>query len=86
MIRVVTFGFVVIATILAGSVSGQAYYEGPWCMKAIVGRAEHNICHFRTFEQCLGERSFWGGTAFCGQNPNYLPYRNARGPKPRRIQ
>ncbi len=37
------------------------------------------ICHFQTFEACRDERSLWGTTAFCSQNPRYLPYWQARG-------
>jgi hypothetical protein len=32
------------------------------------------ICHFTDFEACRNERSLWGTTAFCSQNPRYLPY------------
>ena len=32
------------------------------------------ICHFNTFEACRDERSHWGTTAFCSQNPRFLPY------------
>ena len=79
MIRAAIFILVVAASIIAGATSGSAYYEGPWCLNANTGRAVINICHFRTFEQCLAERSLYGGKSFCGQNPNYLPYWRARG-------
>jgi hypothetical protein len=41
--------------------------------------AVKEICHFRTFEACRNERSLWGTTAFCSQNPRYLPYWQGRG-------
>ena len=31
------------------------------------------------FEACRDERSLWGTTAFCSQNPRYLPYWQGRG-------
>ena len=78
MTRAVIFSIAVVVSTLAGVQSGNTYYEGPWCMKAPVGRAIVDLCHFRTFEQCLQERMLWGGSAFCGQNPHYLPYWRAR--------
>jgi hypothetical protein len=87
MTRAAIFSFVVAVATLAGAQTGYAYYEGPWCLKAVVGRSVFNICHFRTFEQCLGERSFYGGSSFCIQNSNYLPYWRNRGlPESRRLQ
>lgn len=86
MTRAGTFGFVaftVVAAIFSSATPSAAYYEGPWCMKSIAGRAEVNICHFRTIEHCLAERSFWGSAAFCVQNPRYLPYWTGREPRRR---
>jgi hypothetical protein len=54
-------------------------YEGPWCLKANMGRVVSEICHFTTFEACRNERSLWGSTAFCVQNSRYLPYWQGRG-------
>ena len=54
-------------------------YEGPWCLKASVGRGVSEICHYRTFEACRDDRGLWGTTAFCSQNPRYLPYWQGRG-------
>ena len=54
-------------------------YEGPWCMRGNAGRSVTEICHFQTFEACRNERSLWGTTAFCSQNPRYLPYWQGRG-------
>ena len=54
-------------------------YEGPWCMRGSAGRGSiAEICHFNTFEACRNERSLWGSTAFCSQNPRYLPYWQGR--------
>jgi Protein of unknown function (DUF3551) len=79
MTRAAIFSFVIAASTFTGPTLTFAYAEGPWCLKAIIGRAEHNICHFRTFEQCLAERSFYGGQSFCGQNPRYIQYWRNRG-------
>ena len=55
-------------------------YEGPWCMRANAGFGSiAEICHFQSFEACRNERSLWGSTAFCSQNPRYLPYWQRRG-------
>jgi hypothetical protein len=55
-------------------------YEGPWCMRANAGRGSvTEICHFQSFEACRNERTLWGSTAFCSQNPRYLPYWQGRG-------
>ena len=61
-------------------------YEGPWCLKANVGRGSvSEICHYRTFEACRDDRGLWGSTSFCSQNPRYLPYWQGRGfEQPRR--
>jgi len=69
-----------------GAAPSFAYYEGPWCLKARLGRSVAEICHFRTFEACLGERNFHGSTSFCVQNPRYLPYWQARGQALRNVQ
>ena len=52
----------------------RAQAEGPWCLKYNTGRAVGERCSFRSFEACRNERTFWGSTAFCTQNPGYLPY------------
>ena len=54
-------------------------YEGLWCLRASMGRSVSEQCHFTTFEACRNERSLWGTTAFCSQNPRYLPYWKGRG-------
>ncbi len=86
MVRTVLLIALTVGTLLSGAASGGAYYEGPWCMKATVSRGEVNICHFRTIDQCLAERSFWGGAAFCVQNPRYLPYWRGRGQNQRNVR
>jgi hypothetical protein len=67
-------------------VGPAAAVEGTWCLRASVGRgAVTERCDFRTFEACRDERSFWGSSAFCTQNPRYLPYWQGRfGEEPRR--
>jgi hypothetical protein len=64
----------------------QAQAEGTWCLKYSTGAGSiGERCSFRTFEACRNERSLWGGTAFCAQNPGYLPYWHGRfGEEPRR--
>ncbi len=70
-------GLLIAAALLPGGTA--AAYEGPWCMKANMGRSVSERCHFTTFEACSAERSLNGSTAFCSQNPRYLPYWQARG-------
>jgi hypothetical protein len=66
---------------------GLAYYESPWCLKANIGRSVIDICHFRNFEQCRDELFFYGSTAFCVNNPRYLPDVKTRGKrKPHKSQ
>src|SRR5262245_19106882 len=65
---------VTIGMALAGATPSLAFYEGPWCVKASLGRSAIEICHFQTIEQCLTERPFYGNSAFCVQNARYLPY------------
>ena len=77
MLRLAIFSVALAASALTG-IKPSVAYEGPWCLKAVVGRSVFNICHFRTFEQCLGERSYYGGSSFCVQNSSYLPYWRAR--------
>ena len=87
MLRLSIFSAAVAAVVLAGVGPGVAY-EGPWCVKATIGRGSVvNICHFRTIEQCLQERTLWGSSSFCVQNARYLPYWQNRGySAPRRPQ
>ena len=63
----------------------RAQAEGPWCLKYNTGRAVGERCSFRSFQACANERALWGSTAFCTQNPGYLPYWQGRfGEEPRR--
>ena len=56
-----------------------AAVEGTWCLRASVGRGTvTEIFHFRSFEACRDERSLWGSSASCTQNPRYLPYWQGR--------
>ena len=79
-----------LAGLLAGAallpVPATAAHEGLWCMRANMGRSVTERCHFMTFEACSAERSLAGSTAFCSQNPYYLPYWQGRGfgPEPTR--
>jgi hypothetical protein len=56
-----------------------AAYEGPWCVQFNLGRSSADRCEFATFEACAQERILQGTTAFCHQNPRYLPYWQGRG-------
>jgi hypothetical protein len=75
--RKLVLGGVLAAGTLLPAAPAEAY-EGPWCLRASVGRAVAERCHFITFEACRAERSLWGSTAFCSQNPRYLPYWRGR--------
>ena len=77
MQKLFIFGVLIAAALLPAAPAHA--YEGLWCMKANMGRAVTERCHFRTFEACRDERSLWGSTAFCSQNPRYLPYWQGRG-------
>ena len=78
MRRLLWTGLLTAAALLP-AVSAEAY-EGPWCMRANAGFGSiAEICHFNSFEACRDERYHWGTTAFCSQNPRYLPYWQARG-------
>ena len=79
MLRLSIFSAALAGVVLA-SVAPSAAYEGPWCLKATIGRGSVvDICHFRNFEHCLQERMLWGGSSFCIQNARYLPYWKNRG-------
>jgi len=77
MQRFVWVGLLTAAALLPAA--NVEAYEGPWCMRANAGRSVTEICHFNSFEACRNERSLWGTTAFCSQNPRYLPYWRGRG-------
>ena len=67
-------GVMAVAMLLPGEpVRAQA--EGTWCLKYSTGPGSvGERCSFRSFEACRNERTLWGSTAFCTQNPGYLPY------------
>jgi hypothetical protein len=85
MLRLSIFSAALAVVVLTGLKPSMAY-EGPWCVKAVIGRGGVvDICHFRTIEQCLQERTLWGTSAFCVQNSRYLPYWKARGAASSRV-
>ena len=57
----------------------RAQAEGPWCLKYNMGRAGGATLQFQLSEACRDARSLEGSTAFCSQNPGYLPYWQGRG-------
>ena len=78
MRNLVWAGMLVTAAMLP--ITTAEAYEGPWCMRGSAGRGVvTEVCHFQSFEACRNERSLWGSTAFCSQNPRYLPYWQGRG-------
>ena len=75
-----------LAVATFGSLPAEAvpyYYEGPWCLHVNVGRSVSEQCHYRTFEACNAGR-FNLSSAFCVQNPRYLPYWGIKEPPARR--
>ena len=84
MRKLLMFG--VMATAMALPTVTAEAYEGLWCLRYSTGRGSAERCSFRTFEACRDERSLYGSTAFCSQNPGYLPYWQGRGfdQKPRK--
>jgi hypothetical protein len=72
-------GGLAIAATFTFAAPAAAEYEGPWCMQFNNGRSAAERCHFVTFEGCAQERIVQGSTAFCHQNPRYLPYWQGRG-------
>jgi len=77
MRKLLMFG--VMATAMALPTATAEAYEGLWCLRYSAGRGSAERCSFHTFEACRDERSLYGSTAFCSQNPGYLPYWQARG-------
>ena len=70
--------FAAMATATALPAATAEAYEGLWCLRYSAGRSSAERCSFQTFESCRDERSLYGGTAFCSQNPGYLPYWQGR--------
>lgn len=77
MRKIMLAGMLASATLLPSPLA--AAHEGLWCMRANMGRYVVERCHFATFEACSAERNLAGSTAFCSQNPYYLPYWQGRG-------
>ena len=70
----------VLATAALMQAAAAQAYDGPWCMKASIGRGTvTERCRFRTFEACSNERGLWGSAAFCVQNPRFLSYWQGHG-------
>ncbi|MGH6741634.1 MAG: hypothetical protein ACREDY_21870 [Bradyrhizobium sp.] len=85
MSKFAVFGLVAAAT-LCTSVPGHAYSlfgdpldTAPWCVVYDIGAGVvHENCRMPSFQACNAERSLWGSTAFCRQNPAFAGY----GPQP----
>jgi hypothetical protein len=78
MRKLLMFG-VMVAAMALPTATVEAY-DGLWCLRYSAGRGSSaERCSFQTFEACRNERSFYGSSAFCSQNPGYLPYWQGRG-------
>jgi uncharacterized protein DUF3551 len=77
MQKILLRGAIAAAVLLPASTA--VAYEGPWCLRGTVAKGVGERCDYRTFEACRDERSLYGGTASCTQNPGYLPYWQNRG-------
>jgi hypothetical protein len=76
------------ATTLLDSRPSQAYYDGPWCAVASLGRGGVlERCDFMNFESCRRE-IIAGNRGFCVQNARWPGwYSNyAAGPGPRKAR
>lgn len=80
MRNLVISGALAALTLLAAEPARSQEQEGLWCLRGTIGRGVGERCSFRTFEACRTERSLYGPTAFCSQNPRYLPYWQGRFP------
>ena len=70
--KIALFGVVAVAALLGGTGQGMAL-PGPWCLRYDIGSGVvREQCNFESFEACNHERTFWGSTAFCSQNPGYF--------------
>ncbi len=81
--RIIFLGSLLAVATFCGTPAEAYYTEGPWCLKVNIGRAVTERCHYRTFEACNAGR-FNESTAFCVQNPRYLPYWGQKEPLQRR--
>jgi hypothetical protein len=90
MRKVAWLGLLALAATAAGADRrAAAAPPGAWCLYYSVGaEVMSERCDFPNFEACRQERSFWGSTAFCTQNPAYLwnaaPYAQPRSRKSKR--
>jgi len=84
--RKLLLGGVMALVMLLPSEPVQAQPVGTWCLKYSSGPGSvGERCIFRSFQACANERALWGSTAFCTQNPGYLPYwQGLFGEEPRR--
>jgi hypothetical protein len=82
---------VIAAATLAGiepgsaSILGDPPDRGAWCLRYdIGGGAVQENCRFESFEACNRERSLWGSTASCTQNPAFRGYWDEDRPRTRK--
>ncbi len=72
------------AVALFGSGPGQAYYVGPWCGVASLGRGSAvEKCDYRTFEACRMD-IIAGNRGFCRPNGYFQGYAASDSPKARK--
>ena len=82
MRRYLWLGLLALAATTADSNRPAKAVPGPWCLYYSVGsEVMSERCNFPDFETCRQERSFWGTTAFCTENPRY--FWNAPNGEPR---
>jgi hypothetical protein len=86
----VLLGLIAGATLLGTGPSDAFFrdrpsYQGPWCVIYNAG-ADFVLrrCDLPSFEACYIERANWGSTAFCTQNPRFLPEWSGPGAQPRK--
>ena len=91
MSKLALAGLVAGATLLsigpssAYSLLGAPLDRAPWCVVYDTGAGVvRENCRMRNFEACNAERSLWGSTAFCRQNPAFAGYYGEPGPQPRK--
>ena len=79
LLQMALLGSLAIVATFTFAAPAAAEYEGPWCLQFNLGRSSAERCQFTTFEGCAQERILQGTTAFCHENPRYLPYWKDRG-------
>jgi Protein of unknown function (DUF3551) len=73
MQRYLWLGLLALAAATADSNLPAQAAPGAWCLRYEIGaEVMRERCVFPNFEACSQERSFWGSTAFCSQNPAYF--------------